>query len=70
MTPLPMLVLVGVPVESVTATLTSVPAQTGMRWAVQEPFAKPQSPIGSTMFPVIWWTTFALLAALWPFPIV
>jgi hypothetical protein len=51
---LPMLVLVGVPVESVTAMLTSVPAQTGIRLAVQEPFANPQSPTGSIIFPVIW----------------
>ncbi len=61
---LPCAVLIGAPVESRTATLTSVPAQTGMRCAVSlnEP--------GSTMLPKIEWVTFALLAALCPLPTV
>ena len=48
-------VSVGVPVESVTATSTRLPEQTGMRWAVS-----PSEP-GSITLPVIKLTTFALL---------
>ena len=52
------------PVLSVTMMLTSVPAQTGMRWAVA-----PSEP-GSTIFPKMVWVIFELLVGLWPFPIV
>jgi hypothetical protein len=61
---LPAAVFVAVPVESVTMVVTSVPVQTGMRCAVSR-----RDP-GSTMCPVIAWTTFALLVGLWPFAIV
>jgi len=55
---LPPAELVGVPVRSVTTAFTTVPAQTGMRWAVS--LSEP----GSTIFPVIIWTTFGLLDGL------
>jgi hypothetical protein len=45
-------------VESVTTAFTTVPAQTGMRWAVS------LSESGSTIFPRIEWTTFGLLDGL------
>jgi hypothetical protein len=61
---LPSAVLMGVPVMSVTLTFTSVPAQTGIRWAVSP------SESGSTMFPMITCETFGLLDGLWPLPTV
>ncbi len=57
-------VMVGVPVLSDTAMVTSVPAQTGMRWAVSLRLP------GSTMFPEMTMVIFGLLLGLWPFPIV
>ncbi len=51
-------VTVGMPVLSVTAISTWVPSQIGIRWAVV-----PRE-VGSTMFPVMKFTTFWLLGAL------
>jgi len=55
---LPPAVLVGVPVVSDTSAVIVVPAQTGMRCAVD-----PREP-GSTMFPVIACDTFELFVGL------
>ena len=61
--PLPSLVLVATPVESVDVMLTSVPAQIGIRLALHGPLIG-QMPLGSMIFPVMSWATLMLLAAL------
>ena len=61
---LPPAMLVAPPVVSDTTAVTIVPAQTGIRCAVD------LRELGSTMFPVIMCDTFGLLLGLWPLPIV
>jgi len=60
---LPLAVLVGVPVESDTAMLTTEPAQTGIREAVHAPLPE-HTELGSTILPVMVWNTFGLFDGL------